>query len=56
MDTPWYCEQPLREPIDLDQGDEAVMAAAEVLARSRPRFRSRAQWLAEMEQLMGYRA
>jgi hypothetical protein len=32
------------------------MAAAEVLARSRPRFRSRAQWLAEMEQLMGYRA
>jgi catechol-2,3-dioxygenase len=56
MDTPWYCEQPLREPIDLDQSDEAVMAAAEVLARSRPRFRSRAQWLAEMEQLMGYRA
>jgi catechol-2,3-dioxygenase len=56
MDTPWYCEQPLREPIDLDQSDEAVMAATEVLARSRPRFRSRAQWLAEMEQLMGYRA
>ncbi|MCE2879500.1 MAG: VOC family protein [Comamonadaceae bacterium] len=54
MDTPWYCEQPLREPIDLDQSDEAVMAAAEVLARSRPRFRSREQWLREMEQLMGY--
>ena len=48
MDTPWYCEQPLREPIDLDQSDEAVMAAAEVLARSRPRFRSREQWLREM--------
>jgi len=56
MDTPWYCEQPLREPIDLDQSDEAVMAAAEALARSRPKFRSRAQWVAEMEQLMGYKA
>ena len=56
MDMPWYCEQPLREPIDLDQSDEAVMAAAEALARSRPRFRSRAQWVSEMEQLMGYTA
>ena len=56
MDTPWYCEQPLREPIDLDQSDEAVMAAAEALARSRPKFRSRTQWISEMEQLMGYKA
>ena len=56
MDMPWYCEQPLREPIDLDQSDEAVMAAAEKLARSRPKFRSRAQWVSEMEQLMGYKA
>ena len=55
MDTPWYCEQPLREPIDLDQPDEAVLARAEALARSRPRFRSRAEWRAEMEQLMGLR-
>lgn len=56
MDMPWYCEQPLREPIDLDQSDEAVMAAAETLARSRPKFRSRAQWVSEMERLMGYKA
>lgn len=56
MDMPWYCEQPLREAIDLDQSDEAVMAAAEALARSRPKFRSRAQWVSEMEQLMGYKA
>jgi catechol-2,3-dioxygenase len=56
MDTPWYCEQPLREPIDLDQSDEAVMAAAEALARSRPKFRSRAQWQSEMAQMMGYGA
>ena len=56
MDTPWYCEQPLRESIDLDQSDAAVMAAAEALARSRPKFRSRAEWIADMEHLMGYRA
>ncbi|MFM8865826.1 MAG: VOC family protein [Limnohabitans sp.] len=56
MDMPWYCEQPLREPIDLDQSDEAVMAAAEALARSRPKFRTRALWVVEMEQLMGYKA
>jgi catechol-2,3-dioxygenase len=56
MDMPWYCEQPLRESIDLDQSDEAVMAAAEALARSRPKFRSREQWQADMAQLMGYQA
>ena len=56
LDMPWYCEQPLREPIDLDQSDETVMAAAEALARSRPKFRSRAEWLKEMQQLMGYQA
>jgi len=56
LDTPWYCEQPLRETINLDQSDEAVMAFAEALARSRPQFRSRAEWIAEMEQRMGYTA
>ncbi len=54
MDTPWYCEQPLREAIDLDQSDEAVMARAEAIARSRPRFQPRAQWQAGMARLMGY--
>jgi hypothetical protein len=56
MDMPWYCEQPMREAIDLDQSDEAVMAAAEALARSRPKFRSRAEWVSEMTQMMGYKA
>ena len=56
VDMPWYCEQPLREPIDLNQSDAQVLAAAEALARSRPKFRSRAEWVADMEHLMGYRA
>jgi catechol-2,3-dioxygenase len=56
MDMPWYCEQPLREPIDLDQSDQAVMAQAEALARSRPKFRSRQAWISDMKQLMGHSA
>ena len=32
-----------------------VMAAAEAMARSRPKFRSRAEWQRDMERLMGYR-
>ncbi len=56
MDMPWYCEQPLREAIDLDQSDEAVMAQAETLARSRPQFRSRQAWVSDMKQQMGYPA
>ncbi len=54
MDMPWYCEQPLREPIDLEQSDEAIMARAEALARSRPRFQPRAEWMAEMARRMGH--
>ena len=56
MDTPWYCEQPLREPVDLNQNDDIVMAQSETLARSRPKFQSRAEWLVSMERLMGYSA
>ena len=54
MDTPWYCEQPLREPIDLDQSDEAIMARAEAIARSRPQFQPRAVWQAALARKMGY--
>ena len=54
MDMPWYCEQPLREPIDLDQPDEAILALAEAMARGRPRFQPRVQWQAEMTRRMGY--
>ena len=48
MDTPWYCEQPLREPIDLSQPDEAILAQAEAIAKRFPKFMSRAQWQAEV--------
>jgi len=52
LDTPWYCEQPLREPVDLAQGDEAILARAEAMARGRPRFMARERWMAELAQKM----
>lgn len=52
MDTPWYCDQPLREPIDLAQSDEAILARAEAIAKRFPKFMSRAQWQAEVARRM----
>ena len=54
LDTPWYCEQPLREVIDLTQSDAAIMEHAHTIAQSRPKYQTRDQWQAEMAQRMGY--
>lgn len=54
MDTPWYCEQPLREPVDLQQSDEDLLAQARAIACQRPKFQAREQWLGEMAQRMGF--
>lgn len=52
FDTPWYCAQPLREPVDLSQGDAELMAQAEAIARRQPRFMERAQWQQALAQRM----
>ena len=52
MDTPWYCEQPLREPLDFTQSDEAILAQAERTAAGRPRFMPRATWQADVARRM----
>ncbi len=52
LDLPWYCDQPLREPLDLAQDDAAVLAQAEAIARRAPRFMPRADWRAEMARRM----
>ena len=41
FDTPWYCEQPLREIIDLNQDDASILAQAEKIASTRPKFQLR---------------
>ncbi len=48
MDTPWYCEQPLRQPLDLALDDSAILALAERIARGRPGFKPRDEWLQAM--------
>ena len=53
MDTPWYCDQPLREPVDLNVSDEEIMAQAERIARQYPKFKPRSVWQQEMRELMG---
>jgi catechol-2,3-dioxygenase len=53
MDTPWYCDQPLREPVDLSVPDDVIMARAEEIARTYPKFKLRTEWHEEMRQLMG---
>ncbi|WP_171962732.1 VOC family protein [Bordetella trematum] len=52
MDTPWYCEQPLRQPLDLAQDDALILQQAEVIARARPGFQPRSEWLAAMRERM----
>jgi catechol-2,3-dioxygenase len=48
FDTPWYCAQPCREPVDFSQTDEEILASTEKLARSLPGFKPRAAWSAEL--------
>ena len=54
MDTPWYCEQPLREVIDLSQSDEQIMETTKRIAVSIPNFQDRETWIKSMKQRMGY--
>ena len=54
VDTPWYCEQPLREVINLEDDDAKILAEAERIARQYPRFQLRATWQADMARRMGY--
>ncbi|MEI7531949.1 MAG: VOC family protein [Betaproteobacteria bacterium] len=54
MDSPWYCEQPLRVEIDLQQSDEEILKIVKDLAMSRPNFSSRQDWLEKTKSKMGY--
>lgn len=52
LDTPWYCDQPLREPIDFSESDEQIMARAEAIATRLPKFMKREDWQAEVARRM----
>jgi catechol 2,3-dioxygenase len=52
IDTPWYCEQPLREAIDLRDSDFEILRKTEDLARQRPNFVAREVWEKQMVERM----
>jgi catechol 2,3-dioxygenase-like lactoylglutathione lyase family enzyme len=49
IDTPWYVPQPHRVPVDIMQPDEKVWAWIEKEARGTPGFKSRKEWMADVE-------
>ena len=48
FDTPWHCEQPVREPVDFTRSDDDILAETERLARSRSGFATREAWREEL--------
>ena len=52
VDTPWHCEQPVREPVDLTRSEEDLLAESERIARSRPGFATREAWTASLASRM----
>jgi catechol-2,3-dioxygenase len=52
MDTPWYCSQPLREPVDFSLSDSGILAAAEAIARASTDFMPRSEWVERMRYRM----
>ncbi len=52
IDTPWYCDQPFREPVDFSQSEAQIMAQSERIAKAAPKFMPREQWVAEMKRRM----
>lgn len=54
IDTPWYVEQPLRLPMDLERSDEEVWRWAEETARRQPGFRPAETWRSEMARRMSH--
>ena len=52
IDTPWYCHQPVRMPLDLAMPDEALWRAVEAEARKQPDFKPVEAWRAEVTKRM----
>jgi catechol 2,3-dioxygenase-like lactoylglutathione lyase family enzyme len=53
IDTPWYVDQPLRVPLDLDLPDAALWAQVETQAKQLPGFKPVEEWRAMITSRMG---
>jgi len=52
FDTPWYCTQPCREPVDFSKSDAEILQWTERLVRSLPGFQPREAWSAALRRKM----
>jgi catechol-2,3-dioxygenase len=52
VDSPFYTPQPCREPLDLAQPADVILAATEAMCRRRPDFKTRAEWIAATRELL----
>jgi catechol-2,3-dioxygenase len=48
VDTPWYCIQPMRVPVDFSMSDEEILADTERIARAARDFMPREEWVSKM--------
>jgi len=44
IDTPWYCRQPMRVPMDMNMSDPDLWKWAETQARGQPDFKPMEEW------------
>jgi catechol 2,3-dioxygenase-like lactoylglutathione lyase family enzyme len=56
VDSPWHVAQPISEPFDILQDDEAVLAATEARVKREPSWRPRAEWRAELSRRIAARS
>jgi catechol 2,3-dioxygenase-like lactoylglutathione lyase family enzyme len=56
VDSPWHVAQPISEPFDILQDDEAVLAATEARVKREPSWRPRAEWRAELARRIAARS
>ena len=47
VDTPWYVDQPIVDPLDMALSDDDLLRVTEATYGSRPSFRPMAEWKAE---------
>ncbi len=48
VDSPWYVDQPIREPFDLDRDEDEILRETEAFCRALPGFTSREKWQAKL--------
>ena len=52
IDTPWYCHQPVRMPMDMKMSDDELWRSVEAEARKQPDFKPVKKWRAEVASKM----